>query len=229
MLFEEILQLIENDELEKAIEALKKANAGKPKYKDTVLVAAWHKEFRSNANVGVLSYDQQVQEKNRIRRSLLELLPDEQPVEIQAEKLPISSNQGNKLAPSDFFKTHIKQVKIKLFESGLPCPPVAERKYGTVFPAAQAKTVWWEIEIICLPSDEPVHFDLTFFYYDSAGNIMGSKGYTAPMEFPQKQTVWLYWWGWGYADAGKWAPGTYKADIYADDVLLVSGNFQISA
>jgi hypothetical protein len=204
---------------------LKQANAGTPKYKDTILVAAWLKEFRGNSNIGVLSYDQQVQEKNRIRRSLLELLPEEQP----AVKTPAVNVGSSNVSSSQFFKTHVKQVKIKLFESGQPCPPVAERKYGTVFPAAQAKTVWWEIEIICLPSDEPIHFDLTFFYYDSAGNIMGSKGYTAPMEFPQKQTVWLYWWGWGYTDAGKWAPGTYKADIYADDVLLVSGNFEISA
>jgi hypothetical protein len=227
MHFEEILLLIENDELEKAIEALKQANAGTPKFKDTILVAAWLKEFRGNANVGVLSYDQQVQEKNRIRRSLLELLPDEQPAE---KKPPVPTlPNGNNISGQQFFKTHVKQVKIKFFESGQPCPPIAERKYGKAFPKAQAKTIWWEIEIICLPSDEPVQFDLTFFFYDSAGNIMGNKGYTAPMEFPKKQTVWIYWWGWGFQEAGKWAPGSYKADIYADDVQLVSGIFEITA
>jgi len=228
--FDTILALIEDSELEQAIEELKKTHRTAGKFKEVVLVAAWFNEFQSNANSGALSYEQQALEKNRIRRALIELLPDEKPVavpEIQQEPMAFGAKNIPAQTPSDFFGSHIKQVKFRLFEGGTDCPVVGQRVYLTSFPQNVVRYIWWEIELVCLPPEMPVPFELTFFYYNSAGNIMGDKGYTYPMQYPALQTVWLYWWGWGYVKPGQWQAGKYKVEVYAGSHLLATSEFSL--
>jgi len=229
MTFDSILALIENDELESAIETLKTVHRNTNKFKDVVLVSAWYNEFHHNANIGALSYEQTVMEKNRLRRSLLELLPEEKPEGINTAlaQEPIATGTGTGTTVSSLSK-YIKQVKLKLFEGPDVCPPVGERKYGTSFSKAATRYIWWEIEVICLPPNEDLPFDLTFFYYDENGNVLGGKGYHYPMSYPAGQTVWLYWWGWGYVNPGNWNAGKYRIEVYADQYQLASANFELS-
>jgi Effector-associated domain 11 len=227
MTFDSILALIENDELESAIDTLKAVHRNTKKYRDVVLVSAWYNEFQRNANIGALSYEQTVMEKNRIRRSLLELLPDEKPAGNKtAPALEPASTAGAKAGSS--LSKYVKQVKLKLFEGGDECPPIGERIYGTSFSKTATRYIWWEVEVICLPPEEDLPFDLTFFYYDEQGNVLGGKGYHHPMRYPAGQTVWLYWWGWGYVNPGKWQDGKYRAEVYADQFQLAVVEFVLS-
>jgi len=58
--------------------------------------------------------------------------------------------------------------------------------------------------------------------------VLGGKGYHYPMSYPAGQTVWLYWWGWGYVNPGNWNAGKYRIEVYADQYQLASANFELS-
>ncbi len=227
MTFDAILALIENDELENAIDALKAVHRSTNKYKDIVLVSAWFNEFQHNANTGALSYEQTVMEKNRIRRAVLELLPDEKPEAVKTVSAQKSAPELKQKMASSLSK-YVKQVKLKLFEGADKCPPVGSRVYGSAFSQAATRYIWWELEVICLPPKEDLPFDLIFFYYDEKGNVLGDKGYNHAMSYPAGQTVWLYWWGWGYVAPGNWRAGKYRLEVYADQYLLGSAEFVVS-
>ncbi|MFQ5447248.1 MAG: hypothetical protein ACE5FF_09960 [Saprospiraceae bacterium] len=227
MTFDSILALIENDELESAIDTLKAVHRNTKKFKDVILVAAWYNEFRKNANLGTLSYEQTVMEKNRIRRSLLELLPEEKP-EAPRVVSPTTPAAARVVKPASPMAKYVKQVKLKVFEGAAECPAVGQRHYASQFAQRDTRYIWWEIELICLPPDEDVSFDLTFFYYDENGNVLGDKGYNHPMRYPAGQTVWLYWWGWGYVEPGNWTAGKYRIEVYADQLQLATTEFVVS-
>ncbi len=242
MSFDQILALIEDDDLDGALDALKQAHrSNQKKFMEVVAVAAWFKDFKANANSGILNYEQQTAEKNRIRRSLFELLPEEKPQQ-PAEGMALGSTMITPQAPEtvtgtgdgdddepipDFFKKYVKRSRILFFEGTGELQPVENRNYGEAFKKEETRYIWWEVEVVCLPAPHDVAFDLTFFYYNSAGDILGGKGYNSPMTFPKGQTAWVFFWAWGFEQPGQWLPDTYKVEVYAGTDMLAAGNFQI--
>jgi hypothetical protein len=102
----------------------------------------------------------------------------------------------------------------------------SQRVYRFSFDAASTRSVYWELDLTYPDPIRQIDFKLDAFWYRADGSEMTHQTMNAFVK-PTWKNSW-HTLGFGWVDAGHWAPGTYRVDMYCQSTRVASGTFQIN-
>ena len=105
-------------------------------------------------------------------------------------------------------------------------PPHDERVYKYSFDKASARSIYWELDLSFPHPAQKYEFKVIAHWIKPDGSEMGQQPLDAYVQ-PEWTTSW-HSLGWGWVDAGNWAPGSYRVDFYVGSTRVASGSFQIT-
>jgi len=105
-------------------------------------------------------------------------------------------------------------------------PGKSDRVYRYVFPKANTRTIYWEVDLNFPNPPRRIDFKLTAHWIKPDGSEMGQQTQDAYV-VPEWKTSW-HSLGWGWVDAGNWTVGMYHVEFYVGNAHVASGTFQIN-
>jgi serine/threonine protein kinase len=112
-----------------------------------------------------------------------------------------------------------------LFESGYSMPAHDERQYATRFASSETHYINYELDLEFPAPGQPLDFQVEAVYYGPDGTELTRFTDTYHLE-PDWTTSWQSR-GWGWDDPGKWSVGTCRVDLYVEDQVIASIEFEI--
>ena len=102
----------------------------------------------------------------------------------------------------------------------------SKRVYRFSFDAPSTRSVYWELDLTYPNPSQQIDFKIDAYWYKGDGSEMAHQilnGYAKPEWKKSWHTL-----GFGWVDAGRWSPGTYRVDLYCQTTRVASGTFQIN-
>jgi len=113
---------------------------------------------------------------------------------------------------------------LKFYEGGNYGVGKENRQYLRFFDGADARYIYFEIELSYRFQYASQSFDIEFVYYRNGVSVGRA---TTKFSTFQGSTGSLHTDGWGLSTRGWFSPGDYVAELYSDGVLVVTGEFGI--
>ncbi len=116
---------------------------------------------------------------------------------------------------------------IKLFECGETRAKKSDRYYSTSFYKQYTRYMYVEVNIINhLYEKRPHEHTIKFVWYNTKGEIEGEQTGTVKINADWKSSNYSSN-GWGRKEAGNWAIGNCKVEVFVDDTFVGKQNFSI--
>jgi len=120
----------------------------------------------------------------------------------------------------------VKVSGVQFYEGGHDKTPVkSDRVYRDSFDQQSTRTIYWELNLKYPKPSQRIDFKVDAYWYKADGTQMTHQTKDAYV-LPEWSSSW-HTFGWGSAEPGTWAPGTYRVDLYVQNTRVASGSFQI--
>lgn len=117
--------------------------------------------------------------------------------------------------------------KIRLFESPYTLQPESQRKYYTVFDAANTRFISFELHLLC-PNKADWKGEFFAYYYNDARQLKGETTVFRKVEPGSDKRVVISS-GWGREELGLWYPDKYTLEILFMDRLIAVVPFEVGS
>jgi hypothetical protein len=115
---------------------------------------------------------------------------------------------------------------LRFFESGYGEVSREQRSYASRFAQSESRYINWELNLAHgTRGGADYHFVINANWYKADGTILATQ--TVQSYIKPNWSKSFHNLGWGYGDAGKWAVGSYRVDLYIQDNKVASGTFEI--
>lgn len=123
--------------------------------------------------------------------------------------------------------THIPSLNatvegLLFYESARGFPPQKDRIYSTVFDKSQTMFINWELRLKHPKPGRKIEFPIHYKYFNPQGKMVTKYDINSYIEANWTDSNHTN----GY-NAGTWAPGTYRVDVYIAGDMVASGTFEV--
>lgn len=119
----------------------------------------------------------------------------------------------------------LRVIGQSFFNGGAKAPPISECQLSLRFSKTSAQFIYYKLDLIHPWKHTSYKYFITARYY-SPDNSLTVEVKNEVLVQPEWQTFW-HSDGWGWEQAGRWTPGTYRVEILADGEHLTSDSFTI--
>jgi len=114
---------------------------------------------------------------------------------------------------------------VRFFESSENPVPVGERFYSTRFSAAQARYIFWELNLVHANPHDRYDFKIQAVWKRADGTVLGRQD--GDTYFESNWTSSYRSLGWGRETPGSWTPGSYTVELYFHNINLATRSFEV--
>jgi hypothetical protein len=168
-------------------------------------------------------------EIRRQLQSLIEEVPSEQPLwpTIEAAEAGRYDGEMAELFPSpDIPSLQAKVTGFKFYEAGKNNIPQSERQYKRIFEKSPTRFVYWQLSIDYPDPGRRIDFQIRHIWYRPDG--------ATPLEYDRDSHILTGYRstditsGKGWQEPGRWDPGTYRVELFAEGKMIAEGSFEIT-
>ncbi|MGO8788136.1 MAG: PEGA domain-containing protein [Terriglobia bacterium] len=102
----------------------------------------------------------------------------------------------------------------------------SQRVYRYSFDRSSARSIFWELDLTYPAPGRRVDFKIDAIWYKGDGSELDRQSFAAHVNPDWKDSYHTF--GYGYADPGHWPAGSYRVDLYYQNMQIGSGTFQIN-
>ncbi|MBN2244430.1 MAG: hypothetical protein JW755_01155 [Candidatus Aminicenantes bacterium] len=117
-------------------------------------------------------------------------------------------------------------TKVNFYEGGYEVVLYGQRVYGVRFSKSSTRAIWWELNLEHPDPGRRVDFVIEAVFYRWDGSEIARQiNNTAVLP---TWTTSYHSLGWGWKEAGNWAAGTYRVELFVEGQQAASGTFEIT-
>ena len=114
---------------------------------------------------------------------------------------------------------------LRFFETGDELPQSHASHYRTHFAQSTCRYIYYDLTVKNLRPEQDQTFLLEQRVYSAHGKLEGQSQHEYVLKANEER--WMYPWGFGWPEAGRWKTGTYRMEILIDGVTFAVGSFTI--
>jgi len=102
----------------------------------------------------------------------------------------------------------------------------SQRVYRYSFDRSSARSIFWELDLTYPAPGRRIDFKIDAIWYKGDGSELNRQTFAAHVDADWKNSYHTF--GYGYVDPGHWPAGSYRVDLYYQNMQIGSGSFQIN-
>ena len=135
--------------------------------------------------------------------------------------------QGPPIPTSGIPIPGVKVVGLKFYEGPHDSTlPQSQRVYRYSFDRFTTRSIYWELDLTFPAPGRRIDFNFDAVWYKPGGSELTQQAVSAHVD-PDWRSSW-HTRGFGFVEPGHWIPGTFRVDLYFENLRIASETFQIN-